>query len=380
MAAWSSATIVLGGKTMGQVTLVGRISIPGTAVDRSGLEGLLETGTPQNALGGFSAIEYSGSKDRYFVLSDRGAGDGAASFACRFHDMEFSIGRSPQEATWNLLDTKLLCSPEGDRFTGSLEPVKKWNGSGLPPSLDPEGIRFGRDGTLIISDEYGPSILRFDRDGKLDRAFSIPSSFLLSEKLTPPMVRGTYPNRGMEGLALTPDGKWLVGAMQGPLVQDGRIEKNKCLGLVTRWLAIELQSGRSLEWMYPLEDESTGVSEVLAIDSQRFLVLERDSKEGAKAKIKRIFLADATSATDVSRIPSLREGLPVGHRGLEKRPFIDLMNSSYGLSGDSTPEKPEGLTWGPPTDDGHRLLLVCFDNDFEPHRDSFVLAFRIEGL
>ena len=28
-------------------------------------------------------------------------------------------------------------------------------------------------------------------------------------------------NKGMEGLAITPDGKTLVGAMQSPLIQDG---------------------------------------------------------------------------------------------------------------------------------------------------------------
>jgi hypothetical protein len=67
--------------------------------------------------------------------------------------------------------------------------------------------------------------------------------------------------------------------MQGPLVQDGRLENNKCYGTWTRWLVIDMQDGSigqggsTVQWSYALDDESTGVSEVLAIDESRFLVL-----------------------------------------------------------------------------------------------------------
>ncbi len=363
-----------------QVTLVGQVRIPGDAMDRSGLSGTLETGTPQSALGGFSAIEYSGAKNRYLVLSDRGAGDGAASFQCRFHEIEFEIGTTAADAKWELLGTSLLRSQEGRPYTGSLEPMRIWNGLGHPPSLDPEGIRYTSAGLVVISDEYGPSIDWFDREGLFRSSVPVPEHFRLSEKLSPPMTRGAFTNRGMEGLSLTPDGRRLVAVMQGPLVQDGRIEKNKCLGLSTRWLVHDLQTGKAVEWLYSLDDESTGVSEVLAVDDRRFLVLERDSKAGVEAKIKRIHLVDSSQATDVSGVRSLRTGTPEGHRSLDKKLLIDLMLPEYGLSGAATPEKPEGLAWGPLDQDGSRLLVVCFDNDFEPERESILLAFRIYGL
>lgn len=372
--------VVFCGATEAQVTLVGHVRIPGTTIDKSGLSGTLETGTPQNALGGFSAIEYSGANNRYFVLSDRGAGDGAASFACRFHEIDFTVGETSAETTWDLSSTTLLRSPEGHRFTGSLEPMKRWDGTSHAPSMDPEGIRATSDGRLVISDEYGPTIDYFHRDGWLAKSFPVPERFRLSEKLSPPMTRGTFTNRGMEGLSFSPDGRWLVAAMQGPLVQDGRIEKNKCLGIATRWLVVDLRNGSTKEWLYRLDDESTGVSEILAVDDQRFLVLERDSKAGTDAKIKKIYLADASKATDLTGVASLQEGLPEGHRSLEKTMLIDLMSPEYGLSGASTPEKPEGLAWGPVNEKGNRMLVICFDNDFEPSQDSILLAFRIQGL
>ncbi len=57
-----------------QVDLIATLRIPGDALDRSGLNDKLEDGTPANQLGGMSAIDYTGSDDRFMILSDRGAG------------------------------------------------------------------------------------------------------------------------------------------------------------------------------------------------------------------------------------------------------------------------------------------------------------------
>jgi hypothetical protein len=374
------AAALLTGTGMGQAPLVGLVRIPGTASDKSELIGTLETGTPHNAFGGFSAIEYSGEKNRYWLLPDRGPADGASSFLCRFHEIDLMIGVGKGSPTLELVATHLLRSKEGDGFSGSLEMMKSWDGHGHPPSLDPEGIRRLDKSILAVSDEYGPTIDVFDRNGTILESIPIPEHFRLTDHLQPPRTRGTFPNRGMEGLAVTTSGRVLIAAMQGPLVQDGRIEKNKCLGIRTRWLVHDRHTGKAKEWLYTLDDESTGVSEVLAVDDNRFLVLERDSKAGSVAKVKRIYLADASHASDVSEVSSLRDELPEGTQALGKRLLVDLMHSEYGLSGDSTPEKPEGLTWGPPLPDGARLLVVCFDNDFDPARESIIAAFRIDSL
>lgn len=366
--------------TIAQAPLVGLVRIPGTASDRSGLVETLETGTPHNALGGFSAIEYTGTKDRYWVLSDRGPADGASSFTCRFHEIDFAIAEGRGNTTFDLVATHLVRGADGKGYSGGLAPMAAWDGKGHPPSLDPEGIRRVDENRLAISDEYGPTIDLFDHQGHFLQSLPMSDSFRLMDRNNPPQSRGTFPNRGMEGLAVSKGGDVLIAAMQGPLVQDGRIENNKCLGQLTRWLIYDLRAKSSKEWVYPLDDESTGVSEVLAVDDHRFLVLERDSKAGMEAKIKKIYLADTTNASDVTQTASLRDGVPNDSRPIEKRLLIDLMHPEYGLTGDATPEKPEGLAWGPIQEDGSRILVVCFDNDFDPARESLIAAFRIERL
>jgi hypothetical protein len=109
-----------------------------------------------------------------------------------------------------------------------------------PYGLDTEGIaRDPRDGSYWVSDEYRPSIARVDRfgvmrqrivpggSGALDTdptAATVPlSSFYggaqqpaLQEKL-PAEYQARRLNRGMEGLALSPDGTKLRGMMQNAL-------------------------------------------------------------------------------------------------------------------------------------------------------------------
>jgi hypothetical protein len=210
------------------------------------------------------------------------------------------------------------------------------------------------------------------------KSIPIPSAFTLSERKDLPFQVGTFTNRGLEGLAVTPTNKTIVGAMQGPLVQDGRIENNKCFGTWTRWLVIDPTTSATKQWAYPLADESTGVSEILCIDESRFLVLERDSLVGEQAKIKRIYLADTSAASDISSAESLKSGLPDGQLGIEKSLLIDLLEPRFGFDGPNAPEKPEGIAWGPTLPDGRKLLMVCFDNDFQQTNTTIFAAFAVK--
>lgn len=363
-----------------ELLAVARVS--GEYRDRSGLSGMLETNTPVNAFGGLSAIEYTGQENRYYVLSDRGAGDGAASFPCRFHTVELAYDERQRRLDFRLLATTLVKDLQGRALTGSLMQLKNWKEEGRCPSYDPEGIRLlktaDNESMVVISDEYGPNIDFFSLGGRMLRSVVIPESFGLSERRPEPFQVGAFTNRGLEGLAVSPSFKRMVGAMQGPLVQDGRLENSKCYGTWTRWLVIDAQSGATVQWAYPLEDESTGVSEVLAIDEDRYLVLERDSLLGEEAKFKRIYLADGSKAADVSSVESLKSGLPAGSSAVTKRLLIDLLDPRYGFHGGNAPEKPEGLAWGPKLSDGRRLLMVCFDNDFEPANSTIFAAFAVD--
>jgi hypothetical protein len=366
--------------TEAQVEFLGSVRIPGTTTDLSGLTGELEGGVPVNQLGGFSAIEYSGEGNVYYVLPDRGAGDGAVSYPCRVHKVALNVDVQAGSLEFEQLGAILLKNQKGESLIGSEARMLEWDGQGRCPSYDPEGIRITSNGHMLITDEYGPFADLFDSNGSLVRELVMPEKISLGTRRKPQFSSGTFTNRGMEGVSLIPGSERFMAVMQGPLIQDGRVEANKCLGIKTRWILGELSSNRTREIVYSLTDESTGISEVLAVDSSRYLVLERDSNIGATALIKKIYLADLTGVTDVSSVESLLNPGSASIKEVQKNEFIDLLTPEYGLNGETVSGKPEGLAWGPRLPDGRRLLIVCYDNDFVPTTDSIIAAFAIDSL
>src|SRR5262249_46326299 len=140
----------------------------------------------------------------------------------------------------------------------------------------PESIRVSNDGrSVFISDEYGPYIYQFDRStGQRIRSFVLPSNLYVAtpnpvgKTETATNTSGRTDNKGMEGLAITPDGKTLVGIIQAPLIQDPK----KLLRIVT----VDIASGATThEYAYKLTVGS-GVSDIVALNDHEFLVDERD--------------------------------------------------------------------------------------------------------
>ena len=80
--------------------------------------------------------------------------------------------------------------------------------------FDPEGIRVGLFGTFFISDEYGPDVFEFGRFGHLFRRLDVPDKFHISSPNADPNLEllgntsGRQANRGMEGLAISPNDRF----------------------------------------------------------------------------------------------------------------------------------------------------------------------------
>ena len=66
--------------------------------------------------------------------------------------------------------------------------------------MDPEGIAVDKQGNFWISDEYGPFIAKFSKNGQLIEKLK-PGNGL------PEVLKYRIPNRGMEGLSISPSGK-----------------------------------------------------------------------------------------------------------------------------------------------------------------------------
>jgi len=384
----------------------------GSYTDLSGLNYNLENGVRATELGGLgSAIAYAG-KNTFLALPDRGpnavefddAIDNTVSYINRFHTISMDLepntgGGLPFTLTPTLRFTNLLWSlsplvygsgaglgvgsgvPPLNNFllhffTGRSDNFDPNKNSGNPNDarFDTEGMRISNDGLRVyISDEYGPYVYEFDRIlGIRLRSFSLPSSFYVTT-LSPvgnteiaDNTSGRVANKGMEGLAITPDGKTLVGIMQNALIQDaaeGGAAKN-----VLRMVTIDIRSGKvTHQYAYELTTGS-GVSEIVALNNTEFLVDERDGHgraNGDDAKVKQLFKINLAGAVDVSSM----DGLGAAANAVPKTLFLDLVQllTANGIAAGNIPAKIEGVAFGSDVQKGStklHTLWIANDNDF----------------
>ncbi len=246
--------------------------------------------------------------------------------------------------------------------------------------------------SVFISDEYGPYIYQFDRaTGQRIKSFQLPDNLDVSN-LKPvgndeiaDNTSGRTANKGMEGLALTPDGKTLVGTMQAALIQDAA---NSVTKKIIRIVTVDIASGTTHEYAYKLTAGS-GVSDIVALNDHQFLIDERDGAglgdNGSAAVAKEVYEIDLTGATDVTNL----SGAALAAAAVSKTEFVNLVSllESDGYADTEIPSKIEGLAFGQDVlNDGvlYHTLYVGNDNDFVADEAGpnqfFVLGFTDKDL
>ncbi len=396
------SSILVGAAPAG-ITLIGKGFVSGAALDKSGLVGnICQAGNPANCvpkslLGGIgSALAYTGHNNVYIAAPDRGPFDGLTDvpYLDRVHFLKITtdLGAPFPNIDVTLLDTRLLRNERGQFLVGAAGAFNP-NNERASLRFDPEGIRLGLLGTFFISDEYGPNIFEFDLFGRLLRRVNVPSKFKIDNPSGDPNAElllnasGRQANRGMEGLAISPNDRFLFGIMQNALLQDHGLNPGTTdrLGLNNRILKIDLLTGRKHEYVYVLDaiNRGQGVSEILAINDHEFLVVERDNRSNLQTPPqaptrKTIYKIDIDGATDVSEVDSLPAGpLPLDITPVKKTLFIDLLDPAFNLA-PTIAEKIEGLAWGPDLPDGRHTLYVISDNDLNPSLDTQIYVFAID--
>ncbi|NSL87697.1 esterase-like activity of phytase family protein [Chitinophaga sp. Mgbs1] len=266
-----------------------------------------------------------------------------------------------------------LPNPAGSGGTG--ETALDMNGATLgtdAEGIDCEGLVAAPDGSFWISDEYGPHIVHLDRNGKTLERINPFGTGTGGRKL--PLVLATRrANRGMEGLAITPDGKTLVGLMQSPLYNPSKSAVSN--SLYTRIVTFDIATGNTKQYLYKLDDKNTANSEITAISNNSFLVLERDGEfpgDPAKpSRIKRIYKIDLSTGTDVSdpgngangrlvnsktlEVLSDEELLAAGIKTVSKTLVVDIIKDIP----DYPHDKPEGIVLV-----GNNIIALSNDDDF----------------
>ena len=255
-----------------------------------------------------------------------------------------------------------------------------------PDGLDSEGLVAMKDGSFWISDEYGPWLVHLNPQGRIIGRIGP----FAGAKSLPKVLALRRPNRGMESLTITPDGKTLVGLMQNPVDNpDTGIRKTSRLN---RLVTFDPQSGESKQYAYMLDATSAVVSEIAAVTAHTFIVSERDQlfpgDPKSPSKLKRIYKIDISQATDISDPADGPNGKRVNGKTLEQLSDAELKDAGIvpvtkemvvdllALPGGYPHDKAEGLAVISDT-----MIAVSNDDDFGivPDGKGGIAAKRLPG-
>jgi hypothetical protein len=257
------------------------------------------------------------------------------------------------------------------------EPTFGLDGEALLPDpygMDTEGLVALRDGSFWAGEEYGPSLVRVDADGRVmlrlvPEGITLDGTHYPVDARLPAVAARRHLNRGFEALTISPAEDYLFLAFQSPLAHPDE-EASRSARHVRIW---QLDPGGSVlrQYLYRLDDPDSfrrdrragkldrsdiKVCELLALSEHELLVLERASET---TKIYRIMLDEALCLSDE-------------HLSLETRPCVEELSCDDAdlpavskellFSSDDHPEVTSDMEGMALLDD--RTLLIVSDNDF----------------
>jgi hypothetical protein len=160
--------------------------------------------------------------------------------------------------------------------------------------FDPEGLQV-IDGKFWIGDEFGPYLIRADLTGKVEAVFETivngkparsPDHPAVQPPATPnaALTFTVRRSRGYEGLAASPDGRFLYGLLEGPLwdAETKDWEKTAEGRDYARILEFDVRAGQwtGRSWRYVFDANGLAIGDFNMLDATTGLVIERDNGEG----------------------------------------------------------------------------------------------------
>lgn len=326
-------------------------------------------------VGGLSGLDYDPTSNTWILVSD----DRSEKSPARFYTAKLDLDADAFRGI-TLTGVSVFTQQDGKPYPSRLRQV-----FARGEIADFESIRIDpADQTLWYTSEgdcltthRDPSITHGSATGAFISRIEPPSML----RLCNPIGSGSRFNATFEGLTFSADGRTLWAAMEGPTHEDGPLPtpERGAFGRVTEFGrdgAVLRQIAYPIDAVVPVPAKGkhgeNGVSDMLAVDDHRFLMLERGAAQDENGRWSndiRIYEMDVRDATDVREIPALREG---AFKPATKRLVLNLKTLSL-----QRVDNLEGIAWGPRLPNGHDTLVLVSDDNFHPPQITQLLAFEV---
>ncbi|MCH7335306.1 esterase-like activity of phytase family protein [Acinetobacter sp. NIPH 2699] len=249
---------------------------------------------------GFSAA-LKNDDGSYMAMSDNGFGtqDNSADYLLRIYKLKADF-KTKTKGTGQVAVQSFIQL----RDPNKLIPFEIVNGNSAERLLtgadfDPESMQRAADGSYWIGDEFGPYLLHFSADGVLlDAPIALPHPFNPAQELRSPQNQFNKANinyveplvqqsGGFEGMAMSPDGKYLYPLLEKPLLNDstGRL-------LISQF-DIQKKAYTGQYYWFALDSKATNIGDFQLFNDKDGIIIERDASQnnlGGYKKLIRIQL------------------------------------------------------------------------------------------
>ncbi|WP_162629585.1 MULTISPECIES: esterase-like activity of phytase family protein [Acinetobacter] len=244
---------------------------------------------------GFSAA-LKNADGSYMAMADNGFGtqENSADFLLRIYKLKADF-KTKSKGTGQVQVQSFIQL----RDPNKLVPFEIVNGNTVERLLtgadfDPESMQRAPDGSYWIGEEFGPYLLHFSADGVLlDAPIGLPNPMNPTQELRSPQnqlnkakINYVEPlvgrSSGFEGMAISPDGKYLYPLLEKPLVNDatGRL-------LISQF-DIQKKAYTGLYYWFVLDSKATNIGDFQLFNDKEGIIIERDASQNNLGGYKKL--------------------------------------------------------------------------------------------
>jgi hypothetical protein len=327
-------------------------------------------------IGGLSGIDYDRKNNLYYLISD----DWSQTNAARFYTAHiFFTGKGIDSVQF--VNVTQLLQPDGTVYPGTRQ-----NPFRTP---DPEAIRYDpltkklvwtSEGERLITKDsmvlQDPAIRIITRKGKQIDSFPLPPQMHMYAE-----EKGLRRNGVFEGISFANGYTNLYVSTEEPIYEDGPRAGTGDSSAWIRVLQYDVKK-KTLRAQYAYQVDPVvrvpvpanghkinGVSDILEIDKNKLLFVERSYSMGRTDCSVRVYIGDISKATNIAAVASLKEMkefIPIRKTLLYNMDALGMYIANI-----------EGVSFGPVLPNGHQTLIFVADNNFRATEKTQFLLFEI---
>lgn len=244
---------------------------------------------------GFSAA-LKNDDDSYMAMADNGFGtqDNSADFLLRIYKIKADF-RTKTKGTGQVTVQSFIQLRDPNKRI-SFEIVNGNTADRLltGADFDPESMQRAADGTYWIGDEFGPYLLHFSAQGiLLDAPIPLSNPLNSTQELRSPQNQFNKANinyveplvqrsGGFEGMAISPDGKYLYPLLEKPLVNDATGQ------LLISQFDLQKKAYTGQYYWFALNSKATNIGDFQLFNDKEGIIIERDASQNNLGGYKKL--------------------------------------------------------------------------------------------